>query len=146
MPIGDWKQPDNTETYGIQIVHEPDDTNPKDRLGIKKPSTWVIPASAILHLGMAMRNGAIKYGAFNWREKKVKASIYYDAMQRHATAWMAGEEYDQVSKVHHLGHLMACAAILIDAETTGNLIDDRPQNDAILDLLAALTEQIEREE
>lgn len=122
-----------------------DDANPKDRLGSKKPSTWVIPSTAVFHLGMAMRNGANKYGAYNWREKKVKATIYLDAINRHHALWMAGEEVDQKSKVHHLAHLMACAAILLDAMETGNLVDDRPKNDAVVRLLRQLAEQIENE-
>jgi hypothetical protein len=28
--------------------------------------------------------------------------------------------------VRHLGHAKACLGILLDAEATGNLIDDRP--------------------
>jgi hypothetical protein len=125
--------------YGIGLDLDP--TNPKDRIGIKKPSTWIIPDTALLHLGMAMRYGAEKYGPYNWREKKVKASIYLDAIERHRMAWASGETVAKDSKIHHLAHLMACAAILIDAEETGNLVDDRPKTSVVVELLERLCDR-----
>jgi hypothetical protein len=43
--------------------------------------------------------------------------------------------------VHHLGHFMACAAIVLDARANGALIDDRPPKGAANDLLAQYTLQ-----
>jgi hypothetical protein len=103
-----------------------DETNPKDLLGIKKISTFVIPTTATLHLAHAMMDGARKYSSFNWRSKKVRASIYLDALERHVMLWKEGEEQAEDSGVHHLGHAMACLAIILDALETGNLVDDRP--------------------
>lgn len=105
-----------------------DETNPKDLLGVKKVSTAVFPAVALLHGSHAMMNGAEKYGPYNWREKQVRASIYLDACERHLLAWREREETAEDSGVHHLGHAMACLAILLDAQATGNLADDRPRN------------------
>ena len=117
----------------------PDLTNPKDLIGITKPSFTVIPPSALLHMGRAMQNGAQKYGAFNWRSKAVRASIYVDAGLRHKLSWWDGEEVASDSLVHHLAHDMACNAILIDALTTGNLVDDRPPPGGLADLIAQFT-------
>lgn len=114
-------------------------TNPKDLIGITKPSFTVIPPSALLHMGRAMRNGAEKYGAFNWRSKEVRASIYVDAGLRHKLSWWDGEELAADSLVHHLAHDMACNAILIDALTMGKLVDDRPPPGGLADLIAAFT-------
>ncbi len=100
--------------------------NPKDRLGAQKVSITKLPPVAVLHTSHALMNGADKYGAYNWREKAVRASIYVDACERHLNAWFDGEEEAPDSGVHHLGHAMACLAILLDAQETGNLIDDRP--------------------
>lgn len=111
-----------------EIEEKKDLTNPKDLLGIKKISTFVFPSSALLHGSHAMMFGASRYQAYNWREKKVKASIYLDALERHITSWKEGEETAEDSGVHHLGHALACIAIIVDAMTTGNLVDDRPKN------------------
>lgn len=100
--------------------------NPKDILGSKKISLTKLPVIAVLHGAHAMMNGADKYGAYNWRDKAVIASIYVDAARRHIDDWFEGQERAEDSGVHHLGHLIACAAILLDAQATGNLIDDRP--------------------
>lgn len=103
-----------------------DDTNPKDLLGIKKPPLSLIPPVALIHESLAFQDGAKKYEAYNWRSKKVQAMIYIDAIMRHAQCYLDREDFAEDSKVHHLGHLRACAGILLDAIETGNLIDNRP--------------------
>lgn len=101
--------------------------NPKDRFGIQKVSLSKFPAVALAHGAHAMMDGARKYGAYNWRERSVIASIYIDACKRHLDTWFdAREETAPDSDVHHLGHALACIAIILDAQATGNLIDDRP--------------------
>jgi hypothetical protein len=102
--------------------------NPKDLIGSRKPPLMsVVPAPALWHLGQAMANGASKYGAMNFRDAGVRASIYIDAANRHMSAWFdSKQENAEDSGVHHLAHAMACMAILLDCTETGMLIDDRP--------------------
>lgn len=104
-----------------------DEINPKDLLGIKKIRLSTVPASSIIYEAAAMEDGAAKYGPYNWRKKKVMASIYYEACLRHLMSWFdSREELAVDSKKPHLGHAKACLGILIDAIETGNLVDDRP--------------------
>jgi hypothetical protein len=103
-----------------------DGPNPKDVIGSKKVSLTKLPAIATAWGAMAMMDGAGKYGPYNFRDKSVQASIYVDAARRHLDCWFEGEECARDSKVHHLGHALACIAILLDTQATGNLIDDRP--------------------
>lgn len=121
--------------------------NPKDLLGMKKVSVTKLPAVAVLHGAHAMMDGAAKYGPYNWRAKKVIASIYIDAILRHVGAWFEGQEVAEDSGVHHLGHAIACAAILLDAQETGNLVDDRPvdgyNREVFSRVLSRLNRQIE---
>lgn len=100
--------------------------NPKDLVGIKKAPLHLIPAVAKVAMAGAFADGANKYGAYNWRSHPVLASIYRAAAERHLDAFFDGEDMDPVSKVAHLGHAMACCAIMLDAASCGNLIDDRP--------------------
>jgi hypothetical protein len=119
--------------------------NPKDLFGNKKVSVSKLPAIAIFQGAMAMMDGADKYGAYNWRDKDVIASIYIDAIQRHTLAYQEGEQYAPDSFVHHLGHVIACAAILLDAELTGHLVDDRPKSGIDMGrLMADLSKAIEQ--
>ena len=118
-----------------------DETNPKDALGIKKPPISLIPSAGLLHEAMAMKNGATKYGPFNFREKKVQALIYADAAMRHLLAWIDGEEVAEDSGVHHLGHARACLSILLDAQECGNLIDNRPSKGSAPRLIGELSEK-----
>lgn len=107
--------------------------NPKDIFGARKVSLSKFPAVALAHGAHAMMDGARKYGAYNWRDKAVIASIYVDAAKRHIDDWFEGQKRAKDSEVHHLGHVMACIGILLDAEETGNLIDDRPEGDGVAD-------------
>ncbi len=100
--------------------------NPKDSVGNTKVSLSKFPAIGTMMGAMAMMDGAEKYGPYNWRDKAVVAHIYVDAARRHLDEWFEGQENAADSKVHHLGHAIACCAILLDAQATGNLLDDRP--------------------
>jgi len=115
-----------------------DMTNPKDLLGAKKIDLSLFPDVAVLHGAHAMFDGAGKYGPYNWRTKHVRATVYITAARRHLLAWAAGEEYAEDSGVHHLGHVLGCVAILLDAQQTGALLDDRYTNAAVVKLLADL--------
>lgn len=121
-------------------------SNPKDLLGVKKADVTKIPPVALVWESFAMMDGAGKYGAYNWRDNKVVASIYIAALFRHVLAWFEGERCAEDSSCHHLGHARACLGILLDAEATGNLIDDRPINEssasALKDVLAEIASKI----
>lgn len=137
-----WEHPDKV-LEPIGTFSKADTTNPKDLLGAKKVSITKLPPVAIIHASHAMMDGARKYGAMNWRAKKVQAEIYIDATLRHIHSWNEREENASDSGVHHLGHAMACLAILLDAQETGNLIDDRPTSDGTFQkVLSRLNEQI----
>lgn len=109
--------------------------NPKDALGLAKVDLSVIPPSAELHLASAMMDGAVKYGPFNWRDNAVIGRVYVAAARRHLLQYLDGEDIDPVSGVHHLGHAMACCAILLDAQETGNLDDNRPKKGVAGDMI-----------
>lgn len=102
------------------------DTNPKTQYGVKKPSMWYVPSIPLYMTALAHFQGALKYGVFNWREKKVSASTYIDAAQRHLNEFKEGIS-DEASDtgIHHLAHAVACLNILMDAQHHNTLIDDR---------------------
>lgn len=107
------------------------DGNPKTLMGAKKPDPSVIPPIAILHLATAMMNGAEKYGPFNWRDQPISVRPYVAAALRHLLAFLDGEDYSTDTletghPVHHLGHVMACCAIVLDAMSVGTISDNRP--------------------
>lgn len=116
-----------------------DETNPKDRVGAKKPRISLVPPASIIYQALAMQDGAIKYGPYNWREKKPQASIYYEACIRHLASWFDGEECAEDSGKPHLAHAIACIGIIIDCVETGNLIDDRPPRGAAAEIIKKWT-------
>ncbi len=107
--------------------------NPKEMFGILKAYFSVIPVRVMVALGVAMLEGALKYGRFNWRTVGVNASTYYDAASRHLTWWWAGQDIDPDSGEHHLVKAMACLTVVLDSMYEGNLNDDRPPPDQGID-------------
>lgn len=103
-----------------------DQTNPKDLVGDTKVPLDLFPAAGSIYGAMAMKNGAAKFGKFNWRSKKVRLSIYIAALKRHIAAFEDGEDNAPDSGLPHIAHIIANGAILADALEGGNLIDDRP--------------------
>lgn len=112
-------------SYAPRVQDLPDG-NPKTRFGVAKPPLSLIPGLARVHLAEAFRDGAVKYGAANWRQDPVTTSTYLNAAERHIISWQDGEETAADSGVHHLAHAAACLLILLDAQSAGSLQDDRP--------------------
>lgn len=107
------------------------DNNPKTVFGIKKVPLHLVPPISTAYEAMAFKDGAEKYGPYNWREKKVSASVYVAAAKRHLDAWWDGEELAPDSGLPHLAHAKACLAIIIDASSLGIFNDDRPPKGAV---------------
>jgi len=100
-------------------------SNPKDIVGSDKVPLHLWPATATTLGAMALLDGALKYGRSNFRVVGVRASIYYDAVNRHINAWFEGEDDDPDSGLPHLAHALACLAVIVDAQAAGVLRDDR---------------------
>lgn len=124
----DWVGPTPVPTADeSHIPSEYPDGNPKSAQGAKKHSLRLIPTAALVAESEAFADGVQKYGAANWRETGVAASVYIDAAMRHMALYFdGGEDRASDSGAKHLGHARACLGIILDAEAAGKLIDDRP--------------------
>ena len=120
-PVIDWS---DAETQADSCSTKP--SNPKDALGIKKVPFSTVPATVMAELGVAMLEGALKYGRHNYRVIGVRASVYYDAEKRHMTDWWEGEDLDPDSQLSHVIKAIASLTVLRDAMISGNWVDDRP--------------------
>jgi hypothetical protein len=117
-------------------------SNPKDAIGVNKSPLNLVPPALLIYAAEGMRDGAKKYSPFNWRDSKVRASIYLAASLRHLLAYLDGEECAQDSGVHHLAHAVAGLGILIDAKENDCLIDDRPPKGPAPKLLNQFTKKL----
>jgi hypothetical protein len=102
------------------------DTNPKDAVGTKKVPLSTVPAAVVAEVGLAMLEGARKYGRHNYRVAGVRGSVYYDAALRHLMSWWEGEDIDPGSGLSHITKAIAGLAVLRDAMINGKMTDDRP--------------------
>ncbi len=104
--------------------HKP--TNPKDAVGIKKAPLSTVSAVVMAEVGLAMLEGALKYGRHNYRGAGVRASVYYDATIRHLFSWWEGEDTDADSGMSHITKAIASLTVLRDAMIQDKVEDDRP--------------------
>jgi hypothetical protein len=119
-------------------------SNPKDALGADRLPLHLWPSTATALGSLALLDGALKYGRSNFRHIGVRASIYRDAAQRHLDAWFEGEDADPASGLSHLAHVLACVAIMVDAEAAGKLHDDRMTPGGYRATVDALTPHVAR--
>lgn len=103
------------------------DTNPKDAVGTQKWRQYsAVPITTIWELGVAMLEGARKYGRHNYRVSGVRASVYVDAAKGHIDQWWEGEDIDADSGLSHIVKAMASLAVLRDSMIQDMMTDDRP--------------------
>ena len=102
--------------------------NPKDIMAVAlgKVPMQLIPPVAEELMARVLEGGAAKYGIFNWREQSIAIQTYIGAIMRHTAAIRRGEDIDTESGLPHMAHIMATAAIVLDATEHQTLIDDRP--------------------
>jgi len=105
---------------------EKKEANPKESVGIKKVPFSVLSAPVLGEVGLAMMEGARKYGRHNYREAGVMSSVYYDACMRHLTAWWEGENIDADSGMSHITKAISGLMVLRDCMINQKWNDDRP--------------------
>ena len=105
-------------------------TNPKDSIGIRKAPMSTVSAAVMAEIGVAMLEGAAKYGRHNYREAGVRGSVYYDATMRHLMAWWEGEDIDPDSGMSHITKAITSLVVYRDAMIQGMAEDDRPPKSA----------------
>lgn len=100
--------------------------DPKAAAGAVKVPLHLLPPAFNKEVAEALACGAAKYGPWNWRENRVEIMTYLGAMRRHLDCLIDGQDIDPESGAHHLGHVAAGCAIVLDARRHGTLIDNRP--------------------
>lgn len=114
-------------------------SNPKDLVGVRKAPMSTVSAAVMAEVGVAMHEGALKYGRHNYRAVGVRSSVYYDGTMRHLMAWWEGEDLDPDTAdldeqgqpipdtgVHHVTKAITSLMVLRDAMLQGKCTDDRP--------------------
>ncbi len=113
---------ENAKEHGEEVK----DTNPKDAVGIKKVPQSTVSRAVMAEVALAMLEGARKYGRHNYRVAGVRASVYFDACDRHLDAWYEGEDIDPASGLSHIVKAIASLMVLRDCMINDMWEDDRP--------------------
>lgn len=129
-----WVRPPNADApspdHPARTFHTLKATNPKDAIGISKAPMSTVSAAVLAEVGVAMLEGASKYGRHNYRAAGVRSSVYYDATMRHLMAWWEGEDTDPDSGMSHITKAITSLVVLRDAMIQGMCTDDRPPRSA----------------
>lgn len=91
----------------------------------KKPRISLIPRSAIWATAEAFTYGASKHGDFSWKENSHTLTQMLDKALRHISQFSDGQDFDDDSKLLHLGSACADLCIAIDIFTNYKGLDDR---------------------
>lgn len=130
------RQMQTTPAYDIKP------SNPKDIIGTNKLPLSLVPGTSLAYQALGHLEGNLKYGLVNWRESGVRCSIYIDALLRHTQKFLNGEWEDPKTHVPHLGSMLACIGIIVDAYECGKLIDDRPKQAPVGDVIDRLSSTV----
>ena len=117
---------DSHEMLTFHALGDGKPTNPKDMVGARKAPMSTVPATVLAEIGVAMLEGASKYGRHNYRAVGVRGSVYYDGVMRHLMAWWEGEDIDPDSGMSHVTKAITSLMVLRDAMMQGMFTDDRP--------------------
>ena len=109
-PVGHWNNPVST--------------NPKAETAGDKAPFNLIPMTALAEMALVMCLGAEKYGPYNYRNVVIDTDVYVGAINRHFALWQDGED-DDPEGGKHLAAIMSCCALLLDAQVTGKIKDNR---------------------
>jgi len=117
-------------------------TNPKDRAATDRIDLSLFPDTAVVYGALAMTEGDLKYGGYNYRLAGVQASVYVAATRRHLAKWWNGEDTDSETRVPHLGSALASIAVLIDSIECEVLLDNRPPKVDVAEVLEKAREVV----
>lgn len=89
-----------------------------------KPDLSLIPLSALAETAKAFMLGEQKYSRGNYK-LGLESHRLVAAALRHILTWEQGESLDPESGASHLGHAMACLAMIMETQRLGTLKDTR---------------------
>jgi len=121
--------------------------NQKNARAARKLPLFLVSPAGIAMEAHAAKGGADKYGAYNFRDGDVSASVYIGSVLRHVLAYACGEDVDpdpSANGATHIGGARAGLGILADATVHGNLLDDRAKSPRIAALFRQLLELVEK--
>lgn len=92
-----------------------------------KPRVDLMPPLPLFQVGHVLAFGLKKYGARNWEEYAARWSWgdLLGSTLRHIFSWMAREDRDAESGLHHLAHALCDLMMLLQLVLCGIGTDDR---------------------
>lgn len=128
----------------VKIPQSSNVSNPKDSVGTRKWRQFcTVPFTVMWEVGVAMLEGALKYGRHNYRDSGIRATVYIDAAMGHLSQWWEGEDIDPDSKLSHITKAITSLVVLRDAMLQEQFIDDRPYKSNVSKIRDELQTRVE---
>lgn len=97
----------------------------------------LLPLAYLRGVVRVLMFGAAKYSPHNWRQGMPHTQTY-NATMRHLDAWMAGEDLDPETGLHHVDHAL-CELVFLRGHITDHThLDDRYRSPLPADVKAFL--------
>lgn len=95
-----------------------------ERFDQGKPRTDLLSPIALMGIAKVLAYGVDEYGARNW-QKGMEWGKVIGPLLRHTLKFMAGEDFDEKTKLPHVDHIAANAMFLQEYFRTHKDLDDR---------------------
>lgn len=121
--------------------------DPKQACAVKKMTFDAVPISLLLHAQPGNKNGADKYGVYNWlklEDGSMSINTYLNALQRHLILFRAGQDDTSDTGINNLDSMISGLAVLRDAMLFNKVCDDRVKlSKEQIEILEALMNNVE---
>lgn len=89
-----------------------------------KPKWALVDFKSLEPMVEVLEYGATKYGEFNWA-KGLPYTEIVESLLRHVFSFLEGQDMDEESKLHHIGHILCNAMFLSHMCLYRKDMDDR---------------------
>lgn len=133
-PVGDEAVPHGAESsqnwngasqVGSVVFGPANPSMPFIKADAGKDRWSLLPVDATREVVKVLGFGARKYDDYNW-SRGANWSRYYDAAQRHMSAFWDRRDNDAETGLHHLAHAACCVLFLLAYSLRNIGTDDRP--------------------
>lgn len=111
---------------------------PSSRKGTKDVRYSLLPHEALDDVAKVMAAGTKKYPEHGWRDG-YPYSYYFDATNRHLSAWLQGQDTDDETGLPTLAHAAASLLILLAMTKHHPEHDDRPRHKTTVEAKVTIT-------
>ena len=112
-------------TPDMDIINKDENEGPQGLRYNEGKTKWgLVDFKTLEEMVKVLEVGAKKYSAWNWKGGMSHTEVS-ESLMRHLFAYLEGEDFDEETKCHHIGHVMCNAMFLMYNINNKPEFDDR---------------------